>query len=63
MLNEKTGQAHTAHTSNLVPLIYAGREGVCAEQGTLSDIAPTILKLMDLPIPAEMSNHLLVSLK
>lgn len=63
MLDEKTGQAHTAHTCNLVPLIYAGREGECAAQGTLSDIAPTLLSLMDQPIPAEMSTHLLVSLK
>jgi 2,3-bisphosphoglycerate-independent phosphoglycerate mutase len=63
MLDEETGQAHTAHTSNLVPLIYAGREGECADQGTLSDIAPTLLSLMDQPIPAEMSTHLLVSLK
>jgi len=60
MLDEKTGQAHTAHTSNPVPLIFAGRPAKCAEQGTLSDIAPTMLTLMDLPIPAEMSNHLLV---
>lgn len=63
MMNEKTGQAHTSHTSNLVPLIYAGREAECVEQGTLSDIAPTMLTLMDLPIPAEMGQHLLVKLK
>ena len=62
MLNEETGQAHTAHTSNPVPLIFAGRSAKCAEQGTLSDIAPTMLTLMDLPIPAEMSSHLLVEL-
>jgi len=63
MLDEKTGQAHTAHTSNPVPLIFAGREADCIEQGTLADIAPTMLSLMDLPIPSEMSKHLLVSLK
>lgn len=63
MMDEKTGQAHTSHTSNLVPLIYAGREAECVEQGTLSDIAPTMLTLMDLPIPAEMGQHLLVKLK
>jgi len=63
MLNEQTGQAHTAHTSNPVPLIFAGREAECTDQGTLADIAPTMLSLMDLPIPAEMSKHLLVSLK
>jgi 2,3-bisphosphoglycerate-independent phosphoglycerate mutase len=63
MLDEATGQAHTAHTTNPVPLIYAGRAGQCAEQGSLSDIAPTILSLMDLPIPDEMGKHLLVKLK
>jgi len=63
MLNEQTGQAHTAHTSNPVPLIFAGRKAECTDQGTLADIAPTMLSLMDLPIPAEMSKHLLVSLK
>ena len=63
MLNEQTGQAHTAHTSNLVPLIYAGREADCEQQGTLADVAPTLLSLMDVPIPTEMSTHLLVTLK
>ncbi|MFT7235406.1 MAG: 2,3-bisphosphoglycerate-independent phosphoglycerate mutase [Methylophagaceae bacterium] len=62
MLNEVTGQAHTAHTNNPVPLIYAGRLGQCAQQGTLSDIAPTMLSLMDLPIPDEMGKHILVKL-
>ncbi|PCH65399.1 MAG: phosphoglycerate mutase (2,3-diphosphoglycerate-independent) [Gammaproteobacteria bacterium] len=62
MLDEQTGQAHTAHTSNPVPLIFAGRSAKCAEQGSLSDIAPTMLTLMDLPIPAEMSTHLLVEI-
>ncbi len=63
MRDETTGQAHTAHTSNLVPLIYAGREAECSEQGTLSDIAPTMLTLMGQSVPPEMSKHLLVSLK
>jgi len=63
MLDEQTGQAHTAHTSNLVPLIYAGRVADCEQQGTLADIAPTLLSLMDVPIPTEMSTHLLVTLK
>lgn len=62
MLDESTGQAHTAHTSNPVPLIYAGRPGQCAEHGTLSDIAPTMLSLMGLSIPDEMGKHLLVKL-
>jgi 2,3-bisphosphoglycerate-independent phosphoglycerate mutase len=63
MLDKSTGQAHTAHTSNLVPFIYAGRHALCNEKGTLSDIAPTMLNLMGLPIPQEMGQHLLVTLK
>jgi len=62
MKNETTGQAHTAHTSNLVPLIYAGRDGKCLESGSLSNIAPTMLNLMDLPIPEEMTKQVLVEL-
>lgn len=63
MRDDNTGQSHTAHTSNPVPLIYAGRAAKCAEQGTLADIAPTMLNLMDLSVPTEMSTHLLVELK
>lgn len=62
MQDDEQGQAHTAHTSNVVPLLYAGRPGQCAPQGNLSDIAPTMLSLMELPIPNEMSKHLLVKL-
>lgn len=63
MRDDNSGQPHTAHTSNPVPFIYAGRPAHCIEQGTLADIAPTMLNLMDLPIPTEMSQHLIVSLK
>lgn len=63
MVNHETGQAHTAHTNNVVPLLFAGREASCDGHGTLSDIAPTMLSLMDLPIPAEMSKHLLIEAK
>ena len=62
MTDEKTGQAHTAHTHNPVPFIYVGRAASCVEQGSLADIAPTLLSLMDLPIPDEMGQHLLVNL-
>jgi 2,3-bisphosphoglycerate-independent phosphoglycerate mutase len=63
MVNHETGQAHTAHTNNVVPLLFAGRDAVCHEHGTLSDIAPTMLNLLELPIPAEMSKHLLIEAK
>ncbi len=62
MRGEDTGQAHTAHTTNPVPLIYAGaRELYLEPSGTLADIAPTLLYLMDLAVPAEMNGHSLAS--
>ena len=60
--NTETGQAHTAHTVNPVPLIYVGRPGSLAETGSLCDIAPTMLHLMGLEIPSEMGGHNLVTL-
>lgn len=63
MLNETTGQPHTAHTNNPVPFIYAGRQARCIEQGTLADITPTMLYLMGLSQPSEMSKHRLVELQ
>jgi len=55
-------QAHTAHTSNLVPLIYVGRKGKIIPNGCLSDIAPTMLALMGLERPPEMTGRALVIL-
>jgi 2,3-bisphosphoglycerate-independent phosphoglycerate mutase len=62
MLDNNTGQAHTAHTTNLVPLIYVGRPAQMLENGALSDIAPTMLTLMDMPIPPDMTGTPLVEL-
>ncbi len=62
MVGEDTGQAHTAHTTNLVPLLYIGREASVAENGCLADVAPSLLRLMGLEVPTEMSGHCLVSL-
>lgn len=62
MLDESTGQAHTAHTCNPVPFIYLGRDAEMTEAGALSDIAPTMLYLMDLEIPSEMNGRSLVTL-
>ncbi|ECK9469905.1 2,3-bisphosphoglycerate-independent phosphoglycerate mutase [Salmonella enterica subsp. enterica] len=56
MRDPATGQAHTAHTNLPVPLIYVGEENVKAvEGGKLSDIAPTMLSLMGMEIPQEMT--------
>lgn len=63
MQDEQTGQAHTAHTSNLVPLVYVGRPAVMAENGALSDIVPSMMYLMNLETPPEMTGTPLVSLQ
>jgi 2,3-bisphosphoglycerate-independent phosphoglycerate mutase len=59
----ETGQPHTAHTTNPVPLVYVGRPADMAPTGALEDIAPTMLRLMDLPIPPEMTGRPLVEPK
>ncbi|MEM7465381.1 MAG: 2,3-bisphosphoglycerate-independent phosphoglycerate mutase [Pseudomonadota bacterium] len=53
---------HTAHTSNLVPLVYVGRQGKVSSGGCLSDIAPTMLALMGVEIPDEMTGRNLIEL-
>ena len=60
MLDTDSGQAHTAHTSGPVPLIYVGRPAKVTEGGILSDIAPTMLHLMGLPIPEQMTGKILM---
>ena len=61
MLDRQTGQAHTAHTLNLVPLLYVGRKARAAERGALQDVAPTLLAMMGLPQPPEMTGKSLIS--
>jgi len=63
MSDDKTGQAHTAHTANPVPLLYIGRDAAISEGGSLSDIAPTMLYLMGLEQPPEMTGRSLLKLK
>jgi 2,3-bisphosphoglycerate-independent phosphoglycerate mutase len=62
MFDNDTHQAHTAHTINPVPFVYVGRQAKIAATGALEDIAPTMLYLLGLPIPPEMSGHALVDL-
>jgi 2,3-bisphosphoglycerate-independent phosphoglycerate mutase len=57
-----SGQAHTAHTCEPVPLIYVGRPACPADSGTLSDISPTILHLMGVDQPSEMTGSILMPL-
>ncbi|WP_236234730.1 2,3-bisphosphoglycerate-independent phosphoglycerate mutase [Pseudomonas tohonis] len=64
MEDEATGQAHTAHTCEPVPFIYYGKRQVSLrEGGVLADVAPTLLTLMGLPVPAEMTGKSIVELK
>ncbi len=60
MLDEAAHQPHTAHTTNLVPFVYIGRPARVEEDGALEDVAPTLLKMMGLPQPPEMTGHPLV---
>ncbi len=60
MKDFKTGQSHTAHTTNKVPLVFHGRAAKMAEGGSLRDIAPTMLALLGLPKPEEMTGRSLL---
>ncbi len=60
MINED-GSPNTAHTLNLVPLFLVDNDlKVTLKSGKLGDIAPTVLQLMELPIPAEMTGNILI---
>jgi 2,3-bisphosphoglycerate-independent phosphoglycerate mutase len=55
MRDPETGGPHTSHTTNPVPLLLMGRAGVSLNDGRLADIGPTVLALMGLAKPAEMT--------
>ncbi len=55
MYDPVTGGSHTSHTTNPVPLILVGAGDVSLAEGRLADVAPTLLELMGLPKPAEMT--------
>jgi len=58
-----TGQAHTAHTCEPVPFIYVGKRNLSIrEGGVLADVAPTMLTLLGMPVPAEMTGRSIVEL-
>lgn len=63
MEDVESGQAHTAHTCNPVPFIYIGKPAEpTTDTGVLSDVAPTMLYLMGLEQPAEMTGKPLMRL-
>jgi len=61
MIDPETGGPHTAHTTNPVPVILVGGpDKATLHQGRLSDLAPTLLDLMNLPLPDEMTGESLI---
>ncbi len=60
MKDPATGGPHTAHTTNPVPVFLAGQPGATLRDGRLADLAPTLLHLMGLQVPAEMTGRSLV---
>lgn len=63
MYDTQTQQPHTAHTSSAVPFIFASqRSATVSENGSLADVAPTMLYLMGIEPPPEMGEHHLVKL-
>jgi 2,3-bisphosphoglycerate-independent phosphoglycerate mutase len=61
MKDPETGGPHTAHTTNPVPVLLMGGGATSLQDGRLADLAPTLLDLMGLPRPAEMTGHSLVN--
>lgn len=63
MFDEQTGQAFTAHTDLPIPFLYIGRQShIINQHGSLIDVAPTLIYLLGLKQPAEMTGHSLVEL-
>ncbi len=61
MHDVQSGQPHTAHTSEPVPLVYVGGQSVELQGGgSLSDVVPTLISLMGLPVPPEMTGRPLI---
>ena len=60
MVDTASGQSSTSHTLNPVPLVYLGGTAELTDGGSLADVAPTLLELMGLEIPAEMTGRSLL---
>ena len=54
-LQDEEGKPYTAHTTNLVPVVLTSHDYTLRDGGILADIAPTLLELLDVEIPAEMT--------
>ena len=62
LIDEKDNSPITAHTTNKVPLIMIGEGNVKLKEGILADLAPTILDMMGLEKPVEMTGQSLIRL-
>jgi 2,3-bisphosphoglycerate-independent phosphoglycerate mutase len=60
MRDLETNQPHTAHTTNPVPLVYVGGQKTLQDGGNLADIAPTMLAILGIDQPAEMTGRSLI---
>ena len=66
MMFDKDGNVITSHSTNVVPLVLVDndlKDKVVLENGTLCDIAPTMLYTMGMPIPKEMTGKVLIKQK
>jgi len=63
MQDPVSGQSHTAHTTNKVPLVFHGRPARMSGHGSLKDIAPTMMALLGLPQPEEMTGRPLLEIE
>jgi len=62
MVDPDTGAPHTAHTTNPVPVILVGGpEGAGLRDGRLADLAPTLLDLLQIEAPSEMTGESLIT--
>ena len=60
MKDSRTGEPHTAHTLDLVPVVLINGPNARLSDGVLADVAPTMLELLDLQQPTEMTGHSLL---
>ena len=60
MIDYTTGEPHTAHTTNPVPLAIIGLRNKKLKEGRLADLAPTMLEIMGLEKPKEMTGESLI---
>ena len=60
MVDYETGEPFTSHTTNVVPLILVGKQNVTLKEGKLADLAPTMLDIMGLEKPKEMTGESII---